>query len=55
MQTRKSKKVPEVSEHFLRQVADRLRGIKQDREDMQKAVQEQASRKGQETEEVQVC
>ena len=55
LQTRKSKQATEVvSEQFLKKVSDRLAGIKQDRDRMQKAVQDQACRKGQQVEDIQV-
>ena len=47
-------KSKQFREQFLSKVSDRLFAVKQDRDNMQKAVQEQASRRGQKIEDIQV-
>ena len=42
------------SEQFNRKVSERLSAVERDREHMQKAVQQQASRRGQKMEEIEV-
>ena len=55
-QSRKAKAVVKAcrSEQFNRKVSERLSAVERDREHMQKAVQQQASRRGQKMEEIEV-